>query len=145
MLVRLVVVALAAAVIVVMAGRLRDDRDCRRAQAALTAAGAGHPGTLTSRRAAARSIRDHCAGSAQLASAAVLIGALGDRSEARRLATTAARREPKDFASWVSVALTAGTSRPRAAREAVARARELNPRWRLPAGVRPSSSSAGGP
>ena len=145
MLARLIVVALAAAVIVVAVGRLGEERGCKSARAAMAAATYRPGGTAAARSQAARHVRDDCVRSADLASAAALLAAAGQRGEARAIATTAARREPDDFASWVALALATSQDDRAAAARALGRARALNPRWQVPAPLRQPAAGGAGP
>lgn len=141
MLLRLLLIALAAAAVVVLSVRLGDHDACQDARRALFASAALQAG----REAATthvETIGERCRGSDALVAAAGALRTLGDRERALALAREAARREPESFAAWRAVAALA---RGREARDARRRGRALNPRWApAPRRPRPQAAVAGG-
>jgi hypothetical protein len=113
--VRLAIVVLAVAAIVLLGSRLRDHDRC---DSALTAV-ATHVGTLTS----------SCRDPDIVAGASAQLLAAGKRADGLRLARESVRREPDSFIGWVAVGLALRDRDPAGSRRALARARELNPRW----------------
>ena len=115
MAVRLAIVALAAAAIVFLGSRLRDHDRCDAAVAAV----ATHVGTLAS----------NCRDPDVVAGAAAQLLAAGKREDGLRLARESVRREPASFIGWVALGLALRDQDPAGSRRALARAKELNPRW----------------
>jgi hypothetical protein len=113
--VRIAIVAVAAAAIVLLGSRLRDHDRCDSARAAV----ATHVAQLSS------SCRDPdvIAG----ASAALLTAGKGD--DGLRLARESVRREPDSFIGWVALGFALRERDPAGSRRALARAKALNPRW----------------
>ena len=113
--VRLAIVLVAAAAVVLLGSRLRDHDRCDSARAAVVA----HVDALAS------SCRDPdivAGASAQLLTA-------GKRADGLRLARESVRREPASFIGWVALGLALRDRDPAGSRRALARAKELNPRW----------------
>jgi hypothetical protein len=113
--VRLAIVAVALAAIVLLGSRLRDHDRCDAARAAV----ATHVTELTA------SCRDP---DVIAGASAALVGA-GRREEGLRLARESVRREPESFIGWVALGLALRDRDPAGSRRALARAKELNPRW----------------
>jgi hypothetical protein len=113
--VRLAIVLVAAAAIVLLGSRLRDHDRCDSARAAV----ATHVGAVAS------SCRDPdvvAGASAQLLTA-------GKRADGLRLARESVGRAPASFIGWVALGLALRDRDPAGSRRALARAKELNPRW----------------
>jgi hypothetical protein len=113
--VRLAIVLVATAAVVLLGSRLRDHDRCDSARAAVAA----HVDALAS------SCRDPdvvAGASAQLLTA-------GKRADGLRLARESVRREPASFIGWVALGLALRDRDPAGSRRALARAKELNPRW----------------
>ena len=125
MLARLLLIALAAVVVVVLSARLDDHTSCQDARSAIFAAVAAEAGPRAVQQHVA-TVEERCRGSDGLVAAAGALRTLGDHERALTLAREAARREPESFAAWRAVAALA---RGREAREARRRGRALNPRW----------------
>ena len=115
MAVRVAIVLVAVAAIVLLGSRLRDHDRC---DSALTAV-ATHVGTLT---ASCRDPDIVAGASAQLLTA-------GKRADGLRLARESVRREPASFIGWVALGLALRDRDPAGSGRALARAKELNPRW----------------
>jgi hypothetical protein len=113
--VRLAIVLVATAAVVLLGSRLREHDRCDSARAAVAA----HVDALAS------SCRDPdvvAGASAQLLTA-------GKRADGLRLARESVRREPASFIGWVALGLALRDRDPAGSRRALARAKELNPRW----------------
>jgi len=137
--VRLVLVALCVAAVVVLAGRRADASACRQARSAVLA-------QTLHRNVDARDVErvgDRCRDPDEVAVTAAGL-AQADPVAAVRLAWVAADRAPDAFSSWAAVALALDrTGDVGRARLAARRARQLNPRWTPPPGLR--SAGAGAP
>jgi hypothetical protein len=112
---RIAIVAVAVAAIVLLGSRLRDHDRCQSAQTATPPRVA----TLTS----------SCRDPDVLAGASAALVTAGKRDEGAKLARESVRREPDSFIGWVAVAFAARDRESATARQAVARAKALNPRW----------------
>jgi len=113
--VRVVIVLVAAAVIVLLGSRLRDHDRCDSARAAVAA----HVGALAS----------SCRDPDVVAGASAQLLAAGKRDAGLRLARESVRREPASFIGWVGLGLALRDRDPAGSRRALARAKALNPRW----------------
>jgi hypothetical protein len=113
--VRIAIVVVAAAAIVLLGSRLRDHDRCDDAQAAV----ATHVAQLTS----------SCRDPDVIAGASAALLTAGKRDEGLRLARESVRREPDSFIGWVAVGIALRDRDPASSRRALARAKELNPRW----------------
>lgn len=124
-LLRLLLIAVAAAVVVVLSVRLADRDACQDARRAIFAAVASEAGfgAVTGDVA---TVEEHCRGTEGLVATAGALRTLGDRERALALAREAARREPESFPAWRAVAALATG---REAERARARGRRLNARW----------------
>jgi hypothetical protein len=93
---------------------------------------------LAGLRPAIDDVRGECDGAAELTNAAEVIRqASADRPELAPLAVEVAREateeEPDNFVTWATLAAAQAPIDPNGARESFARAKELNPRLRVPA------------
>jgi hypothetical protein len=113
--VRVVIVLVAAAVIVLLGSRLRDHDRCDSARAAVAA----HVGALAS----------SCRDADVVAGASAQLLTAGKRDDGLRLARESVRREPASFIGWVALGLALRDRDPAGSRRALARAKALNPRW----------------
>jgi Flp pilus assembly protein TadD len=128
-LVRGVLVLIAAAAIVFGVTRLQDTNACNDAkrEGFQIALGRGVPGTAD---ALARKVADHCRGGSDLAATGVALARAGAVAPAERLAREAVRRDPRDYLGWVSLAIVLQRrNEPAASRAAARRALALNPRY----------------
>lgn len=140
MLVRGVLVLIAAAAIVFGATRLHDTDACNdaRREGFHVALGHGVPGEAD---ALARKVADHCRGGSDLAATGVALARAGAVAPAERLARQAVRRDPRDYLGWISLAIVLQRRHhPAASRAAARRALALNPRY---AAARQLASPAG--
>ena len=115
MAVRLAIVVVAAAAIVLLGSRLRDHDRCDSARTAV----ATHIGALAS----------SCRDPDLIAGASAQLLTAGRRDSGLRLARESVRREPESFIGWVALGLALRDRDPAGSRRALARAKELNPRW----------------
>lgn len=133
MLARLALIVVAAAVVVLLAGRLSDERAC---SAALhDAFGISLGGSRADPERVAAVVRERCREPQRLASAGAGLAGGGHGDLGLALAQEAVREEPESFVAWSALArieqdqhLDAGA--------AIRHARELNPRWRGPGPLR---------
>ena len=112
---RIALVVLAAAAIGVLATRLRDHDRCAAAQAAVPP----RVGEL------AASCRDPDV----LAGVSPTLLVAGRPDQALSLARESVRRAPDSFIAWVALGFALRDRDPAGSRRALARAKELNPRW----------------
>ena len=139
MVARIVIVAVAAALVVVLGVRLADHEACDDARRDVFASITGK-GRLKSDDI--RTILDRCRGTDALLATAGALRTGGNEHQALHLAEVATEREPGSFAAWRALyALTTGAERENAA----ARAKELNPRWVPAAGRAPEAAADEGP
>jgi Flp pilus assembly protein TadD len=134
---RLAVASACVAVAVLLALRLGDHDACRDARAALFA-GTGEPARSAS------VVRERCRDPEEQALGAVSLTAAGRSAEAVGLARQATREAPEDFSGWAALAGALRGTDERGADLALLRAKELNPRWRVPAPA-PAGASGAGP
>jgi hypothetical protein len=113
--VRVAIVLVAAAAVVLLGSRLRDHDRCHSAVAAVAA----HVDALAS----------SCRDPDVVAGASAQLLAAGKRADGLRLARESVRREPASFIGWVALGLAMRDRDPAGSRRALARAKELNPRW----------------
>jgi hypothetical protein len=113
--VRLAIVVVAAAAIVLLGSRLRDHDRCDSALEAV----ATHVGALTS----------SCRDPDTVAGASAQLLTAGKRADGLALARESVRREPASFIGWVALGLALRDRDPAGSRQALARAKALNPRW----------------
>jgi hypothetical protein len=128
-LVRGVLILIAAAVVVFGIARLNDVRACDDAKDRGFAAALGH-GVPGGAEALARDVREHCRGSSDLAATSVALARAGELAPAARLADEAIARGPRDYQAWIALAIVRQrehrtTDQQQAARRALA----LNPRY----------------
>jgi hypothetical protein len=141
---RLAVAAVCVAAIVVLAGRLGDQRSCADARRAVFAAAAGAPTAAGALAADARTLRADCRDVDDLSAGAAGLSVAGRDADALALARAATRRGPDVFSAWVALEATERRADPAAARRAEARVWALNPRWAGPAPL-PARRRAAGP
>jgi len=128
-LVRGVLVVIAAAAIVFGVTRLHDADACKDAKAAGIAVALGH-GSAAGGGPLADKVADHCRDSSDLAAASGALARGGDLAAAERLARRAVARDPENYLGWVSLAIVLQRSHEAAASRAAARrALALNPRY----------------
>jgi predicted Zn-dependent protease len=142
LLARLLVVAVAVSAIAVLVPRLADHDACQTARSSITSAAfSGHaPAGAQLDRLVGR-----CRDTDVLAGVSGALSAAGRMAQAAHLARTAVRREPDAFLGWVALAQALRARDPRGAAAALARARRLNPRLRVPApATSPTSPAVGG-
>jgi hypothetical protein len=113
--VRIAIVAVAAAAIVLLGSRLRDHDRCESARAAV----ATHIAQLQS----------SCRDPDVIAGASAALLTAGRADDGLRLARESVRREPDSFIGWVALGFALRERDPAGSRLALARAKELNPRW----------------
>lgn len=129
MLVRGVLLLVAAAAIVFGATRLSDASACDHAKQLGFAAALGHPVPGGPARLA-NDVIDHCRGGAALSATSVALARGGALGTAARLAHEAIRRDPRDYQGWVALAIVLQRQgHPLAQRAAARRAVALNPRY----------------
>jgi hypothetical protein len=127
---RLVLAAVAAAVIAFLASGLTEHNACEDARQAFFSAASAQPADEARLAPALADVRTDCEGAEPLVAAAGALANLGGRDEkALALAREATEREPEAFNAWrARAAMAAGAERA----EATRRGRALNPRWTGP-------------
>jgi hypothetical protein len=128
-LLRGILIVIAAAAIVFGATRLHDADACNDAKNAAIAVALGHP-PPGGPQPLADKVADHCRDSRDLAAAGGALARAGDLTVAERLAHQAVARDPRDYLGWVSLAIVLQRRHETAASRAAARrALALNPRY----------------
>jgi Tfp pilus assembly protein PilF len=128
-LVRGVLVLIAAAAIVFGATRLHDVRACASAKREGFALALGKRVSVSASQLT-RDVRDHCRASADLSATSVALARSGALAPAAQLAHAAIRRDPRGYLGWVALAIVLQHEhRPLAQRAAARRAVALNPRY----------------
>jgi Flp pilus assembly protein TadD len=144
---RLVIAAVAVAVVVLLASNLRDARACDRGRADLFQVVIGH--LPASREAAAlTALQRRCRGTDGLVAAAAALDRQGRDRQALGLAYRATAAEPQSATAWNALAVVAARSGRRAlAVRAAAQARRLSPLGQppLPSPGRARAGHGGGP
>ena len=128
---RLVLAAIAAAVIAFLATGLQEHDACEAARHAFFEAASARAPDEAALSPALADVRADCEGAEPLVAAAGALANLGGRGEkALALAREATEREPEAFNAWrARAAMASGAERDAAIR----RGRALNPRWSGPA------------
>lgn len=140
---RLVLAAIAAAVIAFLATGLDDHEACGQARSAFFEAASAQRPDEAALSPALAEVRTACDGAEPLVAAAGALANLGGRGEtALVLAREATEREPEAFNAWrARAAMATGTERD----DAIRRGRELNPRWTGPPPAAASAAAGEGP
>jgi hypothetical protein len=125
--VRLVVVALAVAAVVVLAGRLHEHDACEAARLATVDALFQHRPIPEGIATQESRILDHCRDADTLATISGALTINRRRRAALALAQAATRRSPDAYLGWVALTRAYGKDSPQG-RQAFARAKALNPR-----------------
>lgn len=129
---RVLLLLIAVGAIVLGVTRLHHTDACSSASsAAFRIALGANPAQV---RSVANTIAGQCRGASSLAIAVSALSKAGDRQGAVALAREAVRREPDNFATWVSLWLAERPVDPSAANVARLRAHVLDPRYAATAG-----------
>ncbi|UGS37419.1 tetratricopeptide repeat protein [Capillimicrobium parvum] len=127
MIARLLLVAVAAVVVVLLVLSRHDAQACQTARFdVLRTSGKVLP--MSDRPGAIAAVREHCRGAAGLVAVAGVLHAEGRDREAQRIAQEAVDEEPRNATAWVGLAITADAAGdPVTARRAARRAVALSP------------------